>query len=68
VKRTRLSRIPEVIIDGNRVIFPEWLLRSIEKIVDPNSRKKPLKPIQTELFDKGRESSISTESNAEIKE
>ncbi|MFC1692014.1 hypothetical protein ACFL1R_00745 [Candidatus Latescibacterota bacterium] len=50
IVRNRLSRIPEVRIDGNRVIFPEWLTGNIRLIVHPPMKKKEPKPAQTELF------------------
>ncbi|MBA7568618.1 hypothetical protein ES708_10351 [subsurface metagenome] len=49
-KRERLSRIPEVSVDGNRVIFPEWLTGNIRMIVNPAVKRKTPKPVQTELF------------------
>jgi len=49
-KREKLSSIPEVLIDGNRVIFPEWLLKSIKSILGPRKRKVVKKPEQGELF------------------
>ena len=50
-KRARLSRVPEVHVDGTRVIFPEWLTGNIRQIVTPRKRKKQPDPEQTELFD-----------------
>lgn len=49
-KRERLSRIPDVYVDGNRVIFPEWLIGNVQLIVKPSMKKKKIKPTQTELF------------------
>ena len=49
-KRERLARIPDVQIDGLRVIFPEWLLGNIRRIVDPPRRKKQDTPEQMDLF------------------
>lgn len=50
-KRERLSRVPEVRIDGIRVIFPEWLTGNIKQILIPRRRKKQSEPEQFELFD-----------------
>ena len=49
-KRERLSRIPGVHIDGNRAIFPEKLIGSIELILRPAIKRKSRKPIQTSLL------------------
>jgi len=49
-KRERLSRIPGVYFDGNRVIFPEKLTGSIELILRPAVKRKKRKPIQTSLL------------------
>ncbi len=49
-KRERLSRIPGVHVDGNRVIFPEKLTSSIEMILIPAFKKKKRNPIQTSLL------------------
>jgi len=49
-KRERLARISEVEIFGNRVIFPERLIRSISAILDSTKKKKQPEHDQTELF------------------
>lgn len=49
-KRERISRIPGVHVDGNRVIFPEKLTGSIELILRPVIKRKKLIPIQTSLL------------------
>ena len=49
-KRQRLSRIPEVSIHGNRVIFPIRFLNEIELIINPPGKVKKPENIQTELF------------------
>jgi len=49
-KREKLAKIPEVQVDGVRVVFPEWLKRSIELIVTPKAKKKKTKAEQIELF------------------
>ena len=49
-KRERLSRVPEVRIDGIRVIFPEWLTGNIRQMLNPRKRKKQPEPEQFELF------------------
>ena len=49
-KREKLASIPEIMIDGNRIIFPEWLLKNLKKILEPKKRKQKIKPNQTELF------------------
>ncbi len=52
-KRARLEKIPEVTVDGTRVIFPEWMTGNIRKIVNPVRRKKEKKIEQTGLFPSG---------------
>lgn len=49
-KRDRLAKIPEVQIDGTRVIFPEWLTGNIRLILNPKTHRKIEPPEQTELF------------------
>ena len=49
-QRKRLARIPGVIINGNRVIFPEQLTHDIELILEAPSKKKQPKPDQFKLF------------------
>ena len=49
-KRKRLSKIPEVIVEDNRVIFPEWLTSNIKQIVEPLKKKKNSKIKQTKLL------------------
>ena len=49
-KRKHLSKIPEVIVEGNRVIFPEWLTGNIKQIVEPLKKKKNSKVKQTRLL------------------
>jgi len=49
-KRNRLSRIPHVLVDGKRIIFPEWLLGNIKMILNSQTKEKHSKPIQCELF------------------
>ena len=49
-KRDRLAKIPEVMVEGSRVIFPEWLTGNIRLILNPKTRQKKQKPEQTELF------------------
>ena len=50
-KRQRLALFPEVLIKGERVIFPAWLHGSIKRLVHPGPKRKrsPL-PVQTSLF------------------
>ena len=48
--RQRLSRIPEVTIHENRVIFPERLLYDITFVITPPIKNKQSKKVQTELF------------------
>ena len=48
-KRERLARIPEVRVEGTRVIFPEWLSGNIRLIVNPRTKKRD-KPEQIDLF------------------
>ena len=49
-KRKRLAKMPEVIIEGNRVIFPEWLTGNIKQIVEPLKKKKKSKIKQIRLL------------------
>ena len=49
-KRKRLLKMPEVIIEGNRVIFPEWLTGNIKQIVEPLKKKKKPEIKQTRLL------------------
>ena len=49
-QRQRLSRIPEVSVHGNRVIFPESLSNDISFILKTPSKKKQSKTVQTKLF------------------
>ncbi|MFC1541825.1 hypothetical protein ACFL50_05175 [Candidatus Latescibacterota bacterium] len=49
-KRARLSIIPEVIVDGNRVIFPDWLLGNIKIIIEPSKKKKKPNIVQDNLL------------------
>ena len=49
-KRKRLAKIPEVIVEGNRVIFPEWLTANIKQIVEPLKKKKKPNIKQTRLL------------------
>ena len=49
-KRERLSKIPGINVDGNRVIFPEKLISSIEMILRPSVKKKRRNPMQTSLL------------------
>ncbi len=50
VLRQRLSRIPEVSIHENRIIFPESLLNDIKLILKTPPKKKQSKTFQTKLF------------------
>lgn len=50
-KRERLALIPEVQIEGFRVIFPEWMLGNIRLLVEPRSRSKSAEPAQSDLFE-----------------
>lgn len=50
-KRERLALLPEVLIEGERVIFPAWLYGSMKRLVDPGPKKKRSpRPEQTNLF------------------
>ncbi len=49
-KRERLSKIPEIRVEGNRVVFPEWLSGSVEHIINPRRRKRVSRPTQMSLF------------------
>ena len=49
-KLKRLANVPEVQVDGNRVIFPTRLKGNIELIVQPPARKKHDTPSQMDLF------------------
>ena len=49
-KRERLARIPDVLVEQTRVIFPEWLMGNIKRIVSPPVKKRIKKPEQIDLF------------------
>ena len=49
-QRQHLSRISEVNIHGNRVVFPERLSNDIALILKTPPKKKQTKTVQTELF------------------
>ena len=49
-KRERLAKIPEVCVDGDRVIFPEWLTGNIKLLLNPPAHKKKSRPVQTKLL------------------
>ena len=51
MKRDRLALVPEVLIEGSRVIFPEWLMGSIRRLVKPAVKRARKKPVQTSLFE-----------------
>ncbi len=50
-KRERLALIPEVHIEGNRVIFPEWMYGSIKLLVETRRNRKRTASKQTSLFE-----------------
>jgi hypothetical protein len=50
-RRERLALLPEVQVEGARVIFPEWLYGSIRQLVNPRRKRKELVPRQTDLFE-----------------
>jgi hypothetical protein len=50
-KRERLAVIPEVQVDGTRVIFPEWMYGSIKRLMQAQPKRKPSLPEQTDIFD-----------------
>ncbi len=49
-KRTKLIKIPEVIVEGTRVIFPEWMTGNIRLIVEPPRKKKSQNIVQSKLL------------------
>ena len=49
-KREKLSRIPDVKIDGDRVIFPESLAPIIKSALETRLKRDGQKPKQSELF------------------
>ncbi len=49
--KKRLANIPEVVIDGNRVIYPKWMSGSIERVVQRAKRKRGQRVEQTEIFE-----------------
>jgi hypothetical protein len=49
-KREKISRIPDVQVEGTKVVFPEWLSNHIKQILKPTAKRKKPKAIQTELF------------------
>ncbi|MHB9028434.1 MAG: hypothetical protein ACYC9O_06675 [Candidatus Latescibacterota bacterium] len=50
-KRERLALIPEVQIEGIRVIFPEWMYGSIKRLIQVQPKRKSSLPEQTDIFD-----------------
>ena len=50
-KREKLAAIPDVQVEETRVIFPAWLMPHVERIVEPETRKKTKPSDQTSLFD-----------------
>ena len=49
-KLLRLAKIPDIQVDGSRVIFPEWLMNQIRDILEPQHRLTPDQPDQESLF------------------
>jgi len=49
-KRERLARMPGVRVEGARVIFPERLSGNIRLILNPRTKRKTRKAVQTSLF------------------
>jgi hypothetical protein len=49
-KKARLARISEVIVEGNRVIFPDWMIGNIKMIIEPAQKKKQPKMVQSTLL------------------
>jgi hypothetical protein len=49
-KLERISKIPGVIVDNSRVIFPANLYSGIKMILEPPSKRKPKEHTQTKLF------------------
>ena len=54
-KRERLERIPEVQIDGMRVVFPEWMAGNIQRLLVPSPRKSTPAGEQIDIFGKEEE-------------
>ena len=49
-KRAKLSKIPEVLVEGNRIIFPEWMTGNIRMIMEPPRKKKQRNTMQSNLL------------------
>ena len=49
-KKARLAKIPEVFVEGDRVIFPEWMIGNIKMIIEPVQKKKKPKLVQSTLL------------------
>lgn len=49
-KRDRLAKIPDVTVDGVRVIFPEGILKHVKSIIESRARSRSTDPEQTSLF------------------
>ena len=49
-KREKLARIPEVRVEGTRVIFPEWLSGNIRMILNPKMKRRKQTAEQMKLF------------------
>lgn len=49
-KREKLEAISDVVVEGMRVIYPEWLHDHIARILTTSPRKKKTPPDQTSLF------------------
>jgi len=50
-KRERLAMVAGIRVDEDRVIFPSWMLRSVERVVSGARRKRHPKPEQINLVD-----------------
>ena len=49
-KREKLAKVPEIRVEGTRVIFPEWLIGNVRLILDPKMKRRKRVAVQMELF------------------
>lgn len=50
-KREQLAMVAGIKVEENRVIFPSWMRRSVERVVSGARRKRQAKPEQINLVD-----------------
>lgn len=50
-KLRRLRRLPEVMVDGERVIYPGWMAAAVAQIIRGRRRSREKRPEQEDMFD-----------------